>query len=137
MLKSLDVSELVKRFASIALAQDAALFSDDTAKYNKLFDELVSVGEELKSRSGDQRRALTELYAHPNMQVRLAAAKETLAVAPDAARALLQSIAESGHFPQSGDAGMSLHNLKHGIFKPSWVSAFCTNAPDGSSPPSS
>lgn len=76
------------------------------------------VETELKRRPPDQRRALLALYDHPNAQVRLAAAKSTLAVAPAAAREMLQIIADSGEFPQAGDAGMSLVNLERGIFKP-------------------
>jgi hypothetical protein len=58
------------------------------------------------------------LYGHPNAQVRLMAAKATLALVPEAGRRLLQAIAESGPGPQAGDAGMSLDNLARGIFKP-------------------
>jgi len=42
----------------------------------------------------------------------------TLAVDPEAARALLHEIEDSKEFPQSGDAGMTLWNLEQGIFKP-------------------
>jgi len=58
------------------------------------------------------------LYRHANAQVRLAAAKATLAVAPEDARQMLQRIADSGEFPQAGDAGMCLVALDRGIFKP-------------------
>jgi hypothetical protein len=58
------------------------------------------------------------LYRHPNAQVRLMAATATLAVAPEAARQLLQAIADSNDYPQAGDAGMSLWNLERGVFKP-------------------
>jgi hypothetical protein len=73
---------------------------------------------ELKARDGDQRRALLKLYDHPNAQVRLKATKATLAVAPEVARRMLETIAESREFPQAGEAGMSIDNLDAGIFKP-------------------
>ncbi len=79
---------------------------------------LMEVSNELKGHRGDQRRALTTLYDHPNMQAQLQAAKLTLAVAPDEARRKIESIASSGWLPQSGDAGMCLFNLDRGIFKP-------------------
>lgn len=50
----------------------------------------------------------------PDMQVRLNAAKATLAVAPKAARQKLEDIAGSG-WPLAGDAGMSLWNLDRGV----------------------
>lgn len=100
-----------------AFAQSEALDRFETAKFNRLYDRKEAVVQELKSRPGDQRRALLSLYEHPNMQVRLNAAKTTLAVAPEAARAQLEAIRVSQHFPQAGDAGMSLWTLDEGIFK--------------------
>jgi hypothetical protein len=110
--------ELVQDFVRLALAQDRALFDDDTATFNRLFDQMEKVETELKSRPGDQRSLLAQLYTHPNMQVRIKAAKATLAVAPVAARALLEEIKAADHQPQSLEAGMSLWNLDRGVFKP-------------------
>ena len=114
----LTVDELVQHFASLALEQDDALLDGDISKINRLFWRLEAAEAELKARDGDQRRALLKLYDHPNAQVRLKATKATLAVAPEAARRMLETIAESGELPQSGEAGMSIRNLDRGIFKP-------------------
>ncbi|MGH6840677.1 MAG: DUF2019 domain-containing protein, partial [Methylocella sp.] len=62
--------------------------------------------------------ALLRLFDHPNMQVRLKAAKRTLGVAPEEARQVIESISESNWFPQAGEAGMTLSNLDSGFFKP-------------------
>jgi hypothetical protein len=118
-LENMTVDQLVKRFNAIGLDQDTALAMGATAKFNRLFDEMEVVENELKVRDGDQRRALLRLYDHPNAQVRLNAVKATLAVAPEAARRMLQAIADSNEFPQAGDAGMTLVSLDRGIFKPS------------------
>jgi hypothetical protein len=117
-LQRLTVDQLVDRFASLALAQDDALLDSNISKVNRLFRKLQDVSAELKAREGDQRRALLELYDHPNAQVRLKATKATLAVAPEVARRMLETIAESSEFPQAGEAGMSIYNLDAGIFKP-------------------
>jgi len=117
--KSMSVDELVNRFIEICLAQDKALIANEIAKFNRHYDRMVEVRDELKSRPGDQRSSLLKLFDHPNMQVQLVAAKSTLAVAPEAARRKLEEIAGSGWFPQAGDAGMSIRNLDHGVFKPS------------------
>ena len=117
-LGELTGEELVEQFASYAVGQNEALLMNEISKFNRLFDQLEAVEKELKERSGDQRDALLTLYGHPNMQVRLTAAKATLAVAPDAARQLLKSISDSRDFPQAGDAGMTLRALDDGIFKP-------------------
>lgn len=52
------------------------------------------------------------------MQVRLQAAKRMLAVAPEAARHVIEEIKKSQWFPQAGEAGMTLRNLAAGVFKP-------------------
>lgn len=117
-LVGLNVDRLVERFAEIGIAQDKALLYDEMGKFNKLYDQKKAVEDELKSREGDQRRALIPLYRHSNVQVRLNAAKATLAVAYQEAFATLQAIAQSGWHPQAGDAGMSISNRERGIFKP-------------------
>jgi hypothetical protein len=117
-LRDMSVDQLVERFTAIALEQDEALLNDDIAKFNRLFDLMEAVKEELKARDSDQRRALIPLYNHRNAQVRLKAAKATLAVAPEAARQVLQSISDRAEFPQALDAGMTIKALDRGIFKP-------------------
>ena len=117
-LQDMTDEQLVERFAALALGQDEALLMNEIAKFNRLFDQLEDVEEELKAREGDHRNALLALYDHPNAQVRLTAAKATLAIAPQDARAQLQHIRESREFPQAGDAGMTIRALNDGIFKP-------------------
>jgi hypothetical protein len=117
-LRSLTNDELVSRFVDIGLAQEEALVYGEIAKFNRLYEKKDHVVDELRSRPGDQRRALLSLYDHPNLQVRLIAVKNSLALAPDEGRRVLQAIADSREYPQAGDAGMSLWALDEGIFKP-------------------
>lgn len=117
-LTKMTVAQLVARFADIAIAQDEALLANEIERFNRLFQNMQAIVQELKARPGDQRRALVSLYAHTNMQVRLKAAKNSLAVAPAAARQLLEEISASQWQPQAGEAGMSLWNLDRGVFKP-------------------
>jgi hypothetical protein len=117
-VKTMPVNELVKRFAVIGVEQDKALRADNLEKYKRLCTQMRAVDDELKSRPGDQRRSLLTLYEHPNFQVRLMAAKLTLAVAPESARRMLELIRQRRHQPQSGDAGMCLWTLEEGIFVP-------------------
>lgn len=117
-LQGMSIEQLVQRFATLASEQDIKLLQNDIAATNRLFDKIQNVAIELKGRQGDQRRALMVLYDHPNMQVRLKAALNTLSVAPQAARKQLESIRESKWQPYAGDAGMSLRNLDNGIFRP-------------------
>ena len=108
----------MKQFVLVTLDQDKALLEDDYSRFNQLFGQMEKIKQELKARPGDQRKALLQLFDYPNAQVRLKAAKATLAVAPERARRLLQSIADSKEYPQAGEAGMSLWNLDRGVFKP-------------------
>lgn len=117
-LKALSVEQLAQRFVDLALEQDEAVLGFEIARGNRLFWRIEAVTQELKTRPGDQRHALLFLFDHPNPQVRLKAAKATLAIAPAAARQVLEVIAETCYGPQKLDAGMSLSNLDAGIFKP-------------------
>jgi hypothetical protein len=117
-LQDMSIKHLTECFVEIGIAQDQALLADDLTRFNRLFDQMQAIVQELRARDGDQRRALLALYDHPNMQVRLKAVKNTLALSPQAGRAMLEEIANSNHFPQAGEAGMSLTNLDQGVFKP-------------------
>jgi hypothetical protein len=117
-LEKMTVDELVDRFAKIGMAQDGALLDDEIGKVNRLMHQLRELDMELRARGKEARLALLRLYDHPNMQVRLNAAKLTLGVAPVEARKIIEAVKQSGWFPQAGDAGMTLINLDRGIFKP-------------------
>src|SRR3954453_13329687 len=107
-LKNMTVAELVQLFTNIGLKQFQAELRSEQKKLNSAMFEMFDVVEELKKRPGDQRSELLTLYNHPNLQVRLMAARLTLAVAPEASRKMLQKIADSKEYPQAMDAGMSL-----------------------------
>jgi hypothetical protein len=107
-LNEMSSADLVERFAQITVAQDWALLAGKRATFNRLFQRMMDVANELKARDGDQRRLLIKLYDHPNMQVRVQAAKLTREVSPFEARQQLEAIAETHWMPQAGDAGMSL-----------------------------
>lgn len=114
----MSATELVERFAALAVAQYQAELESDIAKQNTSIEQGWAIADELMARAGDQRSALMRLYDHPNVQVRLNAARLTLAVAPTAARQVVQAVADSRKYPQAGDAGMCLWALDQGIFKP-------------------
>ena len=117
-LTELAVAELVERFTAVTLGQYQAELYDENAKYNRLYREMSDIEHELKSRAGDRRVALTALYEHKNPQVRLMAAQATLAVAPEAARKVLQIISDRKEWPQAADANGTLWRLATGERKP-------------------
>jgi hypothetical protein len=116
--EDMTVSQLVERFTSIAIAQDNALRLDEITKFNRLYDEMEAVEDALKSRNGDQRRALLPLFLHPNAQVRLKAATATLALAPEAARQTLQIISDRQEYPQAADARGMMRAVDKGTYVP-------------------
>jgi hypothetical protein len=117
-LEEMTIDELVERFAGIGIAQDQAELMGEIGKFNSLYRQMDATEKELRGRGREARLALLRLYDHPNMQVRLNAAKRTLGVAPEAARKVIQEIYDSKWYPQAGDAGMTLSNLDRGVFKP-------------------
>jgi len=118
-LAEMSTDDLIQLFVQVVVAQDEADLGGQTTKFRRLYQRMMEVSDELQRRDGDHRRYLVQLFSYPNMQVRVQAAKLTLAVAPVEARAQLQAIADSKWYPQALDAGMSLWNLDRGVFVPS------------------
>src|SRR5476649_2806149 len=116
-LGEMTVSQLVERFVALGVAWDDADTEGNRKKINRLYWQIEAVQNELKARPGDARNELLRLYDHKNFEVRLKAAKATLAVAPEKARTALEAIASTNWF-QALDAGMTLSALDQGIFKP-------------------
>ena len=114
--KIASVQELVAQFLSIGLAQFDAAYVVDTRKYNRLYQKMDVVLDELKRREGDQRRALLPLLDHPNVQVRMMAAQAVLAISPTLARSAFVSVRDSNEFPQAMNAGMTLRALDNGSY---------------------
>jgi ParB-like chromosome segregation protein Spo0J len=110
------VHELVAQFVSIGLAQYDALYVVDVKKYNRLLGRMKDVVNELRSRAGDERRALLPLLDHPNLQVRMKAAHAVLAISPALARKAFESVRDAQIFPQAMDAGMTLRALDNGTY---------------------
>lgn len=115
-MHNLTVPQLVEQFRMIALDQYEALLTDEYAKYNRLYDRIKVLEQELKTRVGDGRRALFPLLSDPNPRVRIKAAFATLAVAPDRARRALQAIIERQEYPEAADARLMLRSLERGTF---------------------
>ena len=116
---TLSVAELVEEFIALGIKQHKAVWNGDTKTYSPLFERMQATKVELENRPGDQRLALKPLYEHQNIQVRLMAARSTLALAPIEARGVIESIAASNQFPCAGDAGVCLYMLDSGAFVPS------------------
>ncbi len=95
----LTVDQLVDRFADLNVALDNALWDSlgqsDYSKAKNLVYDIRDIDKELRARGQDARLALTQLYHHRNIQVRLMAAKLTLGIAPAEARKIIEDISQS------------------------------------------
>ncbi|MGM4892623.1 DUF2019 domain-containing protein [Tardiphaga sp. 538_B7_N1_4] len=117
-LKSVPTEQLADDFLALAIAKGEAIMGDQTAQANRLYWRIDAVRKELKAREGDQRRFLARFYSHRDPQVRMEAAMATLAIFPEQAREVLQSIRDRKEFPHAGEAGLTLLYLDRGEFKP-------------------
>ena len=115
-LKSLSSKILVEDYIVSSLWMFEESDNLDASEYNKHFEQNSILASELKSRSGDHRRALLPLLKHENPQVKLNAADDLAAIEPLAARKAYQEIIALDHQPQSGDAIGALRIL-NGEFK--------------------
>lgn len=117
-LHSMSETEIVDAFEQFCIEQYDAMEGNANARANRLVWKVHELEMELKSRSGDQRLLLKALFGHPNMQVRLAAARATLAVDYSAARRELEAIVDEQWYPQTAEARMALENLDSGFYRP-------------------
>ena len=117
-VSALSTTQLVEKFIETAITQGDALLVWDTRTYNHLYDKMLDIERELKSRPGDQRSVLLSLLSHPNIAVRWKAAVATLMIAPTAAREALYSVATAQYMPISGHASSTLHYYDNGTFSP-------------------
>jgi len=119
--QDMTLDQLVERFVAIAVAQHEARMREDTARYNRLFDQMIELMAEFLTRPIEQRHALMELYEHPNPQVRYAAASITQDLAPQAARRVYEIISERNEYPQAVNARWAIRNLDEGDTDMSWI----------------
>ncbi|MGO4403252.1 DUF2019 domain-containing protein [Bosea sp. RAF48] len=117
-LSSLSTADIVKDFERRCIEQYDAMEGNENTRANRLVWQVHALEMELKSRAGDQRRVLMKLFGHPNMQVRLAAARANLAVDCVAARRELQAIVDEQWYPQAAEASMALESLDSGFYRP-------------------
>ena len=113
-LSNMATGQLLEQFRVLGLEKGKARLYGRLARHNRLFLQLEAVKAELKSRSGDQRRQLAQFYHHPDPQVRLDAALATLAIFPERAQAVLQTIIDRSDYPQVANAMHALMNIRDG-----------------------
>ena len=110
---SFSIDVLLRQYEKSCLFQYDTYIYNDYDTYNREFQTLVDIKDELQSRGPLARRALLRLFGNSNKQVRLMAAKHVYPVAREEAKKCLQDLA-AGPFPddQVFAARMCLHRLE-------------------------
>jgi hypothetical protein len=129
-IRAAAIHDLVARFAELGIEQDQCgedeiymeqIVPDDAepvVRFRRLYREMDAISRELKARGPEARRKLMPLYEHPNLFVRLQAARFSYGAAPEAARKCIQNVADySMHLYASFNARMCLALLDDGTGK--------------------
>jgi hypothetical protein len=122
-LTGLSNEQLVAAFVEFSHEQGAALKNEDTRSYNRLFDKLKPIEEELRKRGDEVRKGLIPLLkatptsglSYQDAQTRFNAAEELDSLVPALARATLRDIAVNGPRKYRGMAGMSISIREKGV----------------------
>jgi hypothetical protein len=102
-LRAVPTTELLERFAALAIREDGAGIETRDRHYWKI----EAIEDELRWREGDEGlRALLSLYAYPHIAVRARAADATREVAPELSRSRLEAIDDDGWTPEGGPTGV-------------------------------
>lgn len=112
----METRDIVAIFVALSREQGEALNRRETRKYNRIFDQILAIRQELESRAGDERNALIPLLDHMNLQVKMNAAFAVLPIAKEAAFATLKWVAESRYMPFAAYARGSVEAIEEDDF---------------------
>lgn len=94
------------------------LLDSNTDAYDRLYEHMEAIDQELKARGMEARKALLMLLDDEELHVRYAAAVRSLAVDRERSLAAIHEIVPTHKMPEAGEASMTLYMLEKGIFKP-------------------
>ncbi|HEV2652010.1 MAG TPA: DUF2019 domain-containing protein [Rhizomicrobium sp.] len=117
-LDNLTIDELISLFASLSEQQYPLTLNDEVRKSTLLIKKRYEIDRELRKRGIAARLELTKLFIHPNVQVRVNAAKSSLGVAREPALNVLRQITKEDFGPFRLDAGMTIALVEDGTVTP-------------------
>lgn len=115
-IRKATTSALIERFIALAMKQNDETVRSSERK--KLYYLAGAIEAELKSRDGDQRRALRPLLKHADPGVRLRAASALLALDRRNAVAVLEQVRDEEDFPADAQARGLLLAMSEGRYRP-------------------
>jgi hypothetical protein len=110
--------DLIDRFVIAAKAMGVAVQEADVRQANRMYHLMRAIDLLLRSRGKAARLKLSPLLEHKDRFVQYYAARKLLGLLPDHARAVLEWNHKYWFDAIAGDAGMTLHNLDTGFYKP-------------------
>jgi Domain of unknown function (DUF2019) len=102
------IQELIAAYEQIVLEQDQSFRFEKNTKFNKEFKIRVAIVEQLRSRPGDQRKALAPLLDRREPWMRICVAEDTYSLDPERSRKYMQTVADYRFDPYKGRAASSL-----------------------------
>jgi len=117
-LDNLTIDELISLFASLSEQKYPLTLNDEVRKSTLLIKKRYEIDRELRKRGIAARLELTKLFIHPNVQVRVNAAKSSLGVARESALNVLRQITKEDFGPFRLDAGMTIALVEDGTVTP-------------------
>jgi hypothetical protein len=117
-LDKLTVDELVSLFASLGEQQYPFTLNDEVKPANRLIIQQNEIDKELRRRGAEARLQLTKLFTHPNIQVRMNAAKWSVGIARESALSVLRQITKEDFGAFRLSAGMTVALVADGTVTP-------------------
>ena len=118
ILEELTIDELIARFILIGEKQYPLTLRGEVKKYNLLVENEGKINKELRRRGIEARLELVKLFIHPNIQVRMNAARRSLGIAREPALNVLRQITKEDFGPFRLDAGMAIALVEDGTVNP-------------------
>ncbi|GGF01301.1 hypothetical protein GCM10011611_03560 [Aliidongia dinghuensis] len=117
-LDKMTVDELVSLFASLGERQYPLTLNDEVKSANHLIRQQNEISKELRRRGIAARLELTKLFNHPNIQVRMNAAKWSIGIAREPALNVLRQITKEDFGAFRLSAGMTVALVEDGTINP-------------------
>lgn len=115
---NLTTDELITLFVSLSERQYPLTLNDEVKLATLLVRQQDEIGKELRRRGVEARLELTKLFDHPNIQVRMNAAKRSLGIARDPALNVLRQITKEDFGAFRLSAGMTIALVEDGTINP-------------------
>lgn len=117
-VKKLSTEQLVEKTRSLSARRWHAIYAGKPKDGNRMFDLLVAIQRELRTRGMEAQRQLLSLLDDPDPGTRCWAAASVLEFAPDEGERVLTDLSKNAEGLVGFSAEWTLEQWKAGTFKP-------------------